>query len=69
MKQTNRFLKTAKEQIINGLKSKDTLHIAFAIEGKCDFFLTTDDKVLNKLKDYRKIAVVNPVSIIVNLKD
>jgi hypothetical protein len=45
------------------------LHVACAIEGQCDYFLTTDDRVFKKLADYKKIAVVNPVNIIVNIKD
>jgi predicted nucleic acid-binding protein len=62
-------LETAKELILLGLKSKDALHIACAIEGHCDYFLTTDDKVLSILKNYNKITVVNPLNIIVNLKE
>ncbi|GHV22705.1 hypothetical protein FACS189494_09900 [Spirochaetia bacterium] len=30
------------------LKRKDALHIACAIEAGCDYFLTTDGKILNK---------------------
>jgi predicted nucleic acid-binding protein len=69
IEENNQILETAKELISLGIKSKDALHVACAIEGRCDFFLTTDDRVLKKLADYKKIAVVNPVTIIVNLKD
>lgn len=31
-----------------GLRSKDALHIACAISAGCEFFITTDDNILNK---------------------
>ena len=36
----------ANEIIKQGVKSKDALHIACAIKGKCDYFLTTDYGIL-----------------------
>ncbi|GMO45282.1 MAG: PIN domain-containing protein [Treponemataceae bacterium] len=41
------------------LQAKDALHIAAAIVSKCDYFLTTDNKILNK--NIAGIKVVNPV--------
>jgi predicted nucleic acid-binding protein len=41
------------------LRAKDALHIAAAIEAGCDFFITTDRKILNKKID--DMAVVNPM--------
>ncbi len=67
--ENKQILERAKELISLGLKSKDALHVSCAIEGRCDYFLTTDDKVLKKLKDYKKIIAISPVNIIVNLKD
>ncbi|MBT6686538.1 MAG: PIN domain-containing protein [Bacteroidetes bacterium] len=52
-----------------GLKSKDALHVACAVESNCDYFLTTDDKILKKLLNYSKIKVVNPLTFIANLND
>jgi predicted nucleic acid-binding protein len=37
---TNKLLKF-------GIKPKDALHVASALEGKADYFLTTDDKLLS----------------------
>jgi hypothetical protein len=31
-----------------GLKPKDAIHVACALEGGCDYFITTDRKILNK---------------------
>lgn len=69
IEENQNVLETAKELISLGLKSKDALHVACAVEAKCDYFLTTDDKVLKKLCNYVTITVINPVNIIVNLND
>ena len=47
-----------------GVKSKDALHVACAVDAKCDYFLTTDDRILKKLKNFEDIAVINPLSFI-----
>jgi len=52
-----------------GVSSKDALHIACAIDADCDYFITTDDGILNKLKDYPLIRIINPVNIINLLKE
>jgi predicted nucleic acid-binding protein len=36
-----------------GLKAKDALHIACAIEGKANYYLTTDDEILKKCSTYK----------------
>jgi predicted nucleic acid-binding protein len=46
-----------------GVKAKDALHIACAIEAKCDFFITTDDRILKKYKS-DNIKVCSPVEFI-----
>ena len=52
----------ANEMVRNGIKPKDALHLACAIEAKCDYFITTDDKLLNKSID--PIRVVDPVGFV-----
>lgn len=47
-----------------GLKSKDALHIACAIEAKADYFITTDDLIVKKLQDFSEIRVVDPIDFI-----
>ncbi len=54
----------ASEFTRNGVKSKDALHIACAIEGKAEYFLTTDDKLLKKLAETKELIVINPVNFI-----
>ncbi len=45
-----------------GLKNKDALHIACALKGNCDYFLTTDKGVLNK--QVAGITIINPVDFV-----
>lgn len=47
-----------------GVKPKDSLHVASAVMGKASYFLSTDDKLLNKLRKYPAIKVLNPVEFI-----
>jgi predicted nucleic acid-binding protein len=54
----------ASEFTRNGVKSKDALHVACAIEGKAEYFLTTDDKLLKKMDRTKELIVINPVNFI-----
>jgi len=54
----------ASEFTLHGVKSKDALHIACAIEGKAEYFLTTDDNLLKKLAKTKEFIVINPVNFI-----
>lgn len=45
--------------VLNGIKENDALHIACAIYASCDFFITTDDKLLRY--DTKAIKIINPM--------
>ncbi len=47
-----------------GIKPKDALHVASAVEGKAVYFLTTNDKLLSGVKRSNIIEVLNPVDYI-----
>jgi predicted nucleic acid-binding protein len=44
------------------IKPKDSLHLACAIEAKCNYFITTDGKILNK--SIENIIIINPIDFI-----
>ncbi len=46
----------------SGIKALDASHLASAICAKCDYFITTDDRLLRYTTD--KIKIVNPVQFI-----
>ena len=50
-----------------GLRQKDAAHVACALAGKADFFITTDKKVLNK--KITGIKISDPVNFIRNYTD
>ena len=52
----------AKEIMQKGVKKKDALHVACAMEAKCHYFLSTDKKLLNA--SFSEINVVNPIDFI-----
>ena len=60
--ETDDVLIKANEIRKKGLKPKDSLHLATAIEAQCDFFITTDDKILNKI--INKITIIDPITFI-----
>lgn len=47
-----------------GLKAMDALHLASAMEGGCEYFLTTDKHILRKRKNDHRIKVLDPVEFI-----
>ena len=57
------IIKNRAESIMTtGVKMKDAYHIACAIEGNCDYLLTTDMRMLNANID--GINIVNPIDFI-----
>ena len=45
-----------------GIKTKDAMHIACAIDAGADYFITTDKKVLNKT--VQGITIINPMEFV-----
>jgi predicted nucleic acid-binding protein len=54
--------KLSNEIMLTGIKQKDATHLACSIIAKCNYFITTDDRV-TKYKTER-IKVVNPIDFI-----
>ena len=44
-----------------GVKPKDALHLASAENAGCDWFLTTDKRLLKKVSVLGKMKIVNPI--------
>ena len=57
----------ARSYMENGLKQKDAAHIACAVCGRGDYFITVDKKILNK--PIRDIVVIDPVDFLRRLKN
>lgn len=50
-----------------GIKPKDALHLACAVAANCDYFLTTDKKLLNTPID--GIITTNPIDFISRMEE
>ena len=67
--ESENIIPRAMEYMRLGVKAKDALHIACAIEGKAEYLLTTDDMLLNKLVGFKELVVINPVNFIPILEE
>jgi len=47
-----------------GFRSKDALHISCAISAGCQYFLTTDDKILNKNVLIEELTIIDRIGFI-----
>lgn len=56
----------AKEIMKTGVKFKDACHVAAAIYGACNYFITTDDRLLKYQSD--QIILLSPIDF-VSLKE
>ncbi len=61
------ILSFAEKLADKGIKKFDALHLACAVYAKCDFFLTTDKKLLNTTLS--EIRVVNPIYFVSEMED
>lgn len=57
------IIERANQFVAMGVKSKDALHVASAIEGRANYFVTTDDKLLKKPVDTPEIIAINPINL------
>ena len=61
------IIEKAREYMDVGLRQKDAVHIACAVYGKSDYFITVDKKILNKsIKD---IVVIDPIDFLRRLQN
>ena len=67
--ENTKILANANQLLKSGIKPKDALHVASAVEGKADYFLTTDDKLLSGINRSKIIEVLNPVDYIKVLEE
>lgn len=56
----------AQEIMKTGIKAKDALHVSCAIEGKADYFLTTDIRLLKYTS--KEVTILNPIDLITILE-
>ena len=52
----------AAEIMKTGIKAKDALHLSCAVEGKADYFITTDVRLLKYSSE--EVKIINPVDFV-----
>jgi predicted nucleic acid-binding protein len=62
--ESDEILRKANELVKIGIKPKDALHVASAIAGNAEYFMTTDDRLLKKLASESNIIGINPVDLV-----
>lgn len=62
--ETPEILQKAKTYVESGIKPKDALHVASAIEGGCEYFITTDLGIIKKRDKIEEIRIVDPVEFL-----
>jgi len=64
LEEDNEVLDAARELACLGLTPMDALHVACAIAAKADYFVTTDDRVLNRNADVHGIEIIDPTALV-----
>jgi predicted nucleic acid-binding protein len=59
----------AAQLVAFGVGSYDALHAASAVAGKADMFVTTDDRLLSKLRKHSSLAAYLPAEALAILED
>ena len=59
----------AKQISGNGIKAKDALHLACALQARCDYFLTTDRQLIRKALSLKEIKTINPVDFLYEIEE
>ena len=66
VEKSEKIRKMAKEIMETGIKAADAIHVACAITGNCDYFITVDKRLL-KYQD-KRIMICNPIEFINNIE-
>ena len=61
------ILSVGQRIMAHGIKAKDALHLACAIESGCDYFITTDKGLTNK--SVNNIIITNPIDFLRKMED
>ena len=61
------ILSTGQRIMGHGIKAKDALHLACAIESGCDYFVTTDKGLTNR--NVNNIIIINPIDFVREMED
>lgn len=58
----DKIIEKAREYMKIGLRQKDAAHIACAVQGGGDYFITVDKKIINK--EIKEITIIDPIEFV-----
>lgn len=61
-------VKLAREAMAFGVSEYDALHVASAMGGKADILVTTDDRLIKRMRQFGRIKVLFPVEAVAYLE-
>ncbi len=61
---TEELIQMARDLSSKGLKNRDAIHVACAIIGECEYFISTDKGILNKKSEVSSINILNPIDML-----
>ena len=67
--QNKNIIEKAEQIYSYGISKKDALHISYAIEANCDFFITADKGILKKNHHVKELTIVSLIEYINILED
>jgi hypothetical protein len=62
------ILQRAHEIAGRGAHTKDAIHVACALAASCDFFITTDDRILKVMAGFTGIGTVGPAQFVIEVE-
>lgn len=52
-----------------GLHAADALHVACAAASDCDYFITTDIRVLRRVRQFKTVRLLNPMEFLLEVEN
>ena len=66
---TTDVIADADELAEKGLKAADALHVASAAAVDCDCFITTDIRLLRRIRQFKVTRILNPMEFLLEVED
>ena len=66
---TTDVIADADELAEKGLKAADALHVASAAAVDCDCFITTDIRLLRRVRQFKVTRILNPMEFLLEVED
>ena len=66
---TTDVIADADELAEKGLKAADALHVASAAAADCDYFITTDIRLLRRIRQFKVMRILNPMEFLLEVED